>query len=57
MSFFDNILMVHINQSPLVITLLAAPDSNTGVFLVEGQKVASILSPVKDAVQDFFADN
>eukprot|EP00029_Vermamoeba_vermiformis_P008998 TRINITY_DN4356_c0_g1_i1.p1 TRINITY_DN4356_c0_g1~~TRINITY_DN4356_c0_g1_i1.p1 ORF type:complete len:135 (-),score=30.74 TRINITY_DN4356_c0_g1_i1:15-419(-) len=56
-TFFDNRLFVHINHTPLIITLLAEPDANCGVLLSLADELKGALEPLRTSIKSIEAEN
>lgn len=50
-SFFDNAVLIHINDSPLVITLVAANTAHVGALQALARELRPALSPLKKCVE------
>ncbi|KAF1336365.1 hypothetical protein FI667_g511, partial [Globisporangium splendens] len=50
-SFFDNVVLIHINNAPLVITLVASNSAHIGALQALARELRPALSPLKKAVE------
>uniref|UniRef100_K3X7C8 Roadblock/LAMTOR2 domain-containing protein n=1 Tax=Globisporangium ultimum (strain ATCC 200006 / CBS 805.95 / DAOM BR144) TaxID=431595 RepID=K3X7C8_GLOUD len=50
-SFFDNVVLIHINNAPLVITLVASNSAHIGALQALASELRPALSPLKKAVE------
>lgn len=49
-AIYDAYLLVQLNDSPLVISLVADADANLGAIMALAPKLRDALSPLRDAV-------
>lgn len=50
-SFFDNVVLIHVNHLPLVITLVASNSAHIGALQTLARQLRPALTPLKKCVE------
>ncbi|KAI9342174.1 Ragulator complex protein LAMTOR3 [Pilaira anomala] len=51
-SVYDNYQVIQLDQSPLIITLIAESNANTGLFMNLGDNLLELTEPLVEAMKD-----